>query len=533
MPSTYTQNLGIQMPADGEQAGTWGDTVNANYGCLDAAIDGNQQIQLSASTYSLATGQTQVGQQPSQGVYPLITWTGTLTQDTTVTIGPNTAQKRYTMVNATQGGFRLIFTQGSGGSFTLYPGYSARIYTDGGGGNAKCAAELDSPQFNNMLLMGSLQVRGALSFTGPQTFNQPVTFNGAVSMAAGAAINGLTLTNGSPAAYDLYYRSPSTGQLTPLPIGAVGQQLIVLPGPSVGWGLSQASIGSTISGSIANALYFADTAAHLAQDGNILARAGVGIGLGVFPSYTMHLGYGLAPQLWLDTNSPATGGQQRELAFGTNGQPRWLLYSPAAAESGGNTGSNIALASYNDGLTALTFSFSAFRATGNLTIGQFGDYGAQLAVINRAPSSAAVIVRGASGQSGQLQQWQDVNGNVVASVDAAGNASFANSGTGLALDGNGRLNLHGTIGGSPWGTIHIGPEGGPVGQTRGSITFQTAGQPGSGAVPANVIRVYYSGSNFVIQFYFNGANYYAYLPLNTGQASGQVSWWVTTTPISF
>jgi len=533
MPSTYTQNLGIQMPADGEQAGTWGDTVNANYGCLDVAIDGNEQIALSASTYSLATGQTQVGQQPSQGVYPLITWTGTLTQDTTVTISPNTAQKRYTMVNATQGGFRLIFTQGQGGSFTLYPGYSARVYTDGVGGNAKCAAELDSPQFNNMLLLGSLQVRGALSFTGPQTFTQPVTFNGAVSMGGGAAINGLTLTNGSPAQYDMYYRSPSTGQLTPLPIGSPGQQLIVLPGGNPGWGLSQASIGSTISGSTANSIYFADTATHLAQDGNIVARAGVGIGLGLFPSYTLHLGYNLSPQICLDTNNSSAGTQQRELLFASNGQLRWILYSPVAAESGGNTGSNIALASYNDAQSAITYAFSAFRATGNVTIGQFGDYGAQLAVVNRAAGAAAIIVRGASGQSAVLQQWQDVNGNVVASVDAAGNATFANSGTGLALDGNGRLNLHGTIGGSPWGTIHIGPEGGPVGQTRGSITFQAAGQPGSGALPANVIRVYYSGNNFVIQFYYNGANYYAYLPLNTGQTSGQVSWWVTTTPISF
>jgi hypothetical protein len=529
MPSSYTQNLGLEMPASGEQAGTWGNTVNSNSVSLDDAINGNKSIPLSASTYALITSQ---GTQ-SEGLYPLIVWTGALTQQTTVNIQPNTAQKRYTMINATTGGFTLVFQQGTGGSFTLQPGYGARIYTDGGGGTAKCQAELPNPQFTNVLVTGALQVQGPLSFTAPQTFTQPMTFNGAVSMPGGAAVNGLVLTNGAPAAYDIYYRAPSTGLLTPLPVGSPGQQLIVLPGGNVGWGLSQAAVGSVVSGSTPNELFFSNASNQLAQSSLFAAVAGVGIGLGVAPGHSLQVGYGLPPEIWLDTNTPAIAAQQRQLVFATNAAPRWLLYSPVAAEPGSNVGSNIVLASYNDAQNVVTTTFSAFRATGDLTVGALGDYNAQLAVINQAKANSAVIVRGASGQTGNLQSWQNSAGTTVASIDASGNATFANSGSGLALDGNGRLNLHGTVAGAPWGTIHIGPEGGPVGQTRGSIAFESASQAGSTHLPPGVVDVYVTPNNFVIQAYYNGIQYYFYLPLTTGQSGGAVSWNVTTTPISF
>ena len=40
MPSTYTNNLGIELPADGELDGVWGDVVNENMDILDRAING-------------------------------------------------------------------------------------------------------------------------------------------------------------------------------------------------------------------------------------------------------------------------------------------------------------------------------------------------------------------------------------------------------------------------------------------------------------------------------------------------------------
>ena len=99
----------------------------------------------------------------------------------------------------------------------------------------------------------------------------------------------------------------------------------------------------------------------------------------------------------------------------------------------------------------------------------------------------------------------------------------------MQLDNNGRLNLHGNVAGAPLGTIHIGPEGGPVGALRGSIVFQAA-QSGQDAMPANTCRVYYRPPYFVVQFYYNGAQYYLYATC-VGQVNPNISWSMTTTPI--
>ena len=525
MPSTFTQNLGLQMPADGEQAGTWGDTVNFNYEAIDAANDANTQIAFSASAYSLITSSV-TSSTPSQGRNKVIIWTGALTQQGTVNIQPNTAQKLYLMVNQTSGGFAIGFQQGTGGVFTLQPGYSAWVYTDGQGNTASTAQANASPQFVNVLVQGTLTVQGVTTYAGLVNLAQ-ASFSGPVTMTGGLTTSGLTLTSypsGTPASFDLYYRSAG-GQVTGLPIGTPGQNLIVNSSGALAWGTSQIAVGGSISGSIANALYYSASNGVLTQSANYSVNS-TGIGIGVATAaHTLHVGLALAPELILDAGSPSA--QQRVLGFATNNQPRWVLYTPAAAESGGNAGSNLALISYNDAASATKTAFSAFRASGNFTIGSLNDLGAQLGVVSQTAAQPALIVRGAAGQTGNLQQWQDPGGNVVASIDAAGVLTSAGGAGYLTLNANGRLNLHGTVAGAPWGTIHIGPDG-TINDTRGTIAFEPAA--GFGQVPANVVRIYYRNANFVIQFYYNGANYYAYLPL-VGQVSPNVSWAMTTTPL--
>ncbi len=55
MPSTYTNNLGIELPADGEQDGIWGDVVNDNMSILDRAINGSLTLSLSGTSSTLAS----------------------------------------------------------------------------------------------------------------------------------------------------------------------------------------------------------------------------------------------------------------------------------------------------------------------------------------------------------------------------------------------------------------------------------------------------------------------------------------------
>ena len=56
MPSTYSPSLKIELIANGEQAGTWGQTTNNNLGTLiEQAITGVQTIDLTGySNYTLS-----------------------------------------------------------------------------------------------------------------------------------------------------------------------------------------------------------------------------------------------------------------------------------------------------------------------------------------------------------------------------------------------------------------------------------------------------------------------------------------------
>jgi len=52
--STYSTNLRIELPTDGTQAGTWGDTTNSNMAfVMDSAIAGYQEVTVAATPYAL------------------------------------------------------------------------------------------------------------------------------------------------------------------------------------------------------------------------------------------------------------------------------------------------------------------------------------------------------------------------------------------------------------------------------------------------------------------------------------------------
>ena len=52
--STYSTNLRIELPTDGTQAGTWGDTTNSNMAfVMDSSIAGYQEVTVAATPYAL------------------------------------------------------------------------------------------------------------------------------------------------------------------------------------------------------------------------------------------------------------------------------------------------------------------------------------------------------------------------------------------------------------------------------------------------------------------------------------------------
>ena len=130
MPSTYTTNGGIELPANGEQAATWGTTVNDNMQIVDRLTNGVGAITLSGTTHTLTTSDGTV----SDGQYRVLVLGGSPSGTNTVTVAPNDAQHLYIVKNAS--GQTATFTQGSGANVSILNGTTKIIYCDGGGTGA-------------------------------------------------------------------------------------------------------------------------------------------------------------------------------------------------------------------------------------------------------------------------------------------------------------------------------------------------------------------------------------------------------------
>ena len=148
MPSTFTTNLGITLPADGDLDGVWGDTVNDNMDILDRAINGSLSLSLSGTTSTLTTSNGTL----SNGQYKALILGGTPSGTHTITIAPNDAQKIYYVYNLS--GQSVIFTQGSGTTVTIANGDSGVIYSDGGSGAANVVNLTDNFAMNSVNITG-------------------------------------------------------------------------------------------------------------------------------------------------------------------------------------------------------------------------------------------------------------------------------------------------------------------------------------------------------------------------------------------
>jgi hypothetical protein len=130
MPSLYTANGGIELPANGEQSGTWGETVNDNMSIIDRLTNGVGSIALSGTTHTLTTNNGSL----SEGQYKVLLLGGSPSGENTVTVTPNTGQHIYIVKNSS--GQTATFTQGSGGNVSVLNGTTKILATNGAGGAA-------------------------------------------------------------------------------------------------------------------------------------------------------------------------------------------------------------------------------------------------------------------------------------------------------------------------------------------------------------------------------------------------------------
>jgi len=169
MPSTYTDNGGIELPASGEQSSTWGNTVNDNMSIIDRLTNGVGAITLSGTTHTLAVSDGAL----SDGQYKTLVLGGSPSGTNTVTVSPNNGQHIYIVKN--NSGQTATFTQGSGANVSVLTGTTKIIYCDGAGSGA---AVVD---ITGSLDLGALIVGGVTVTSTSAELNKLDGFTGDVN----------------------------------------------------------------------------------------------------------------------------------------------------------------------------------------------------------------------------------------------------------------------------------------------------------------------------------------------------------------
>ena len=172
MASTYTDNLGIEKPGSGEQAGTWGTTTNTNFDIIDRAVNGVLSLSLSGTTTTLTTTDGAL----SDGGHKVLLLAGSPSGTNTITISPNDQDKVYLVKNSS--GQTATFTQGSGGNASVLNGETAWVFADGAGSGAQVqVAAFDVVNDTTPQLGGNLDVNGN-SITSASNGNVVIAPNG-------------------------------------------------------------------------------------------------------------------------------------------------------------------------------------------------------------------------------------------------------------------------------------------------------------------------------------------------------------------
>jgi len=129
MASTYT-DLGIELMATGENAGTWGTKSNTNLTILNTSVAGYvSQAVTNGGTLALTITD---GASTATAQNAVINFTGSITGNSIVTI-PDSIEKTWIIKNATSGAYTLQFktVSGTGITFSTTDKGTKFVYSDG------------------------------------------------------------------------------------------------------------------------------------------------------------------------------------------------------------------------------------------------------------------------------------------------------------------------------------------------------------------------------------------------------------------
>jgi hypothetical protein len=132
MASSFS-DLGIELMATGENAGTWGTKTNTNLQIVEKAISGYvEKAVTSGGTTALTITDGDATESTSVARHAVIKLTGTITGNSIVTV-PDSIEKVYIVTNGTSGAYTVQFKTASGTGITF--GVSEKttrlVYSDG------------------------------------------------------------------------------------------------------------------------------------------------------------------------------------------------------------------------------------------------------------------------------------------------------------------------------------------------------------------------------------------------------------------
>ena len=126
MASTYTDRLGLEKQADGENPNSWGTILNTNVIDLtDDAIAGYEVVSVSSTGITLTDNNGSTDQSRNAA----LEFAGTLTANVTITIPSE--EKTYFVRENTTGSFAVQMKTVSGSALTLEQGVNSFVACDG------------------------------------------------------------------------------------------------------------------------------------------------------------------------------------------------------------------------------------------------------------------------------------------------------------------------------------------------------------------------------------------------------------------
>lgn len=173
--TTFSTALKLELPGDGQQSGTWGQTTNKNFGTLvEQAITGVQTITMVDANYTLSN----LNGVSDEARNPVIIATGTNSAVRDV-IAP-LVTKLYWVYNNTTGGFAINFRAASGAAVSIPNGTITAVYCDGTDFKV-----LMNGTAGNFTISGNGAATGTLTLGGALT-GTTATFSGAISSVSPA-----------------------------------------------------------------------------------------------------------------------------------------------------------------------------------------------------------------------------------------------------------------------------------------------------------------------------------------------------------